>query len=109
MGRTACTEPQWLYKGALYLTLPLYWWRDEENSKVEKKNWIEFCLVSRRMTRISIDFERCVLRYCSITLCCDAANNWNMQSDSVKFIQVYAGSVWRYGIMCKLEVSQHVC
>jgi len=23
MGRTACTEPQWLYKGALYLFLPL--------------------------------------------------------------------------------------
>jgi len=24
MGRTACTEPQCLYKGALYLTLPFY-------------------------------------------------------------------------------------
>jgi hypothetical protein len=54
------------------------------------------------MTRISTDVKtkRCVLRYCSITLCCDAANNWNMQSDSVKFIQVYAGSVcvavWDY-------------
>jgi len=22
MGRTACTEPQWLYKGALYFTFP---------------------------------------------------------------------------------------
>jgi hypothetical protein len=25
MGRTACTEPQCLYKGALYLTLFLVW------------------------------------------------------------------------------------
>jgi len=24
MSRTACTEPQCLYKGAIYLTLPIY-------------------------------------------------------------------------------------
>ena len=26
MGRTACTEPQFLYKGALYLTVELYFY-----------------------------------------------------------------------------------
>ena len=46
MGRTACTEPQCLYKGALYLlnySLP-YWQEDvlriQQHSRYTSKLWV---------------------------------------------------------------------
>jgi hypothetical protein len=66
MGRTACTEPQCLYNGALYLTVELYFYSPYGLYGLYKASVpVQGCTLLFRLTTTKVDssFERTLSRY----------------------------------------------